>query len=946
MYVFSLKIEKILMLIVLGSCILFASGSTILPQREKTVKVQNKQKEKKFSLNIKILDINHKAVESVVVSVEPYGVWGVTNNDGVAEIKNIPLDSLASYQLSINALGYKSLVIKFIPQANKIQQLEFIIEEESMALNEVVVVAENRKSGESTASIIGRQAIDHLQATSLKDLLQLIPGQVSMKNPSLSGAEYFNSRSLNSSNFDSFGSTIIIDGVPISTNANMGVNLTKLGSGDRGVDLRSIGTDNIESVEVIRGIASAQYGDVSSGMMIINSKIGVTDFNMEVKIMPGITQFYVGKGFKVGNIGNINISADYARGRSDPRFRTDIYDRVLASVAHSKDFKGKWIITTELNMSSIKDWSGADPDEPVALQKYFRESKELNFRISHSGKINLNKLFARTIKYDFAFSNNMNNLKSLSLIPVGGGAILDAINEDGPIKGNLGFKGMFEGIPYPMSYETFTGIKSNPINWYAKISDYFQLKAGKLRNRFNIGAEFRSEGNEGYGKYDASEEYPAFAEARIRHFRDIPYLTQFSLYAEDNFNLAFCKDSYPSIKGQVGVRWSIIQPGKNESMNSLSPRLNLSLNLAEWVSLRFGFGFSDKMPSLLYLYPENVYYDFYNLSASNGTDRYYLYSTRIFNPTNHALKPMRNTKWETGFDIKLKNEMVFSVVGYWEKVKNGFTLDNSKWVSLQFPKWESKDILFNGHHPEYDVDNPSKIENVLFNIIQPSNKGCQKNSGLEFDFNLGKIRATNTSFYLNGAYSVSKYYSATHTFSRAIGESKTYSDVYLVYESSSSVTSQVSAAMRVVQHIPVISFIVSATAQFIFYDCNYETDISDRPLGYISPDGNFSDGCGGVKYTLFTQEQFNDPEYKFADSRFILKDQHDLHSSLDLPTKWPMVWCLNLRVTKEIGTFMGFSFYVNNMLFYQPWQTSSNASNPVERNSSLFSYGLEISLKF
>ena len=59
------------------------------------------------------------------------------------------------------------------------------MEEESLSMREVVVVAQAGQGGESTTSIIGRQALDHLQATSLKDILQLLPGGVSMKNPSL-----------------------------------------------------------------------------------------------------------------------------------------------------------------------------------------------------------------------------------------------------------------------------------------------------------------------------------------------------------------------------------------------------------------------------------------------------------------------------------------------------------------------------------------------------------------------------------------------------------------------------------------------------------------------------------------------------------------------------------------------------------------------------------------
>lgn len=45
---------------------------------------------------------------------------------------------------------------------------------------------------------------------------------------------------------------------------------------NRGTDMRTIATDNIESVEVVRGIPSAEYGNLSSGMVTIHRKHGAT----------------------------------------------------------------------------------------------------------------------------------------------------------------------------------------------------------------------------------------------------------------------------------------------------------------------------------------------------------------------------------------------------------------------------------------------------------------------------------------------------------------------------------------------------------------------------------------------------------------------------------------------------------------------------------------------
>ena len=41
-----------------------------------------------------------------------------------------------------------------------------------------------------------------------------------------------------------------------------------------GVDMRSISTDNVKSVEIVRGIPSVEYGDLTSGLVKIERKQG------------------------------------------------------------------------------------------------------------------------------------------------------------------------------------------------------------------------------------------------------------------------------------------------------------------------------------------------------------------------------------------------------------------------------------------------------------------------------------------------------------------------------------------------------------------------------------------------------------------------------------------------------------------------------------------------
>ena len=750
-----------------------------------------------------------------------------------------------------------------------------------------------------------------------------------MKNPSLTSPGQFKVRTLASDDNAKFGAAIIINGMPVSTNANMntGLGLSSISSGNSGADLRSIATDDIESVEIIRGVASAEYGDVSSGVMIVNKRIGVSDLSMKARIMPGIMQLHAGKGFDIKSAGSLNISADYARGTSDPRFLTDKYNRGLLSLAHRKTLLDKTLtLTTNIDLSYTGEWKGADPDEPEAMKKFFSSRDAFSLRLSHNGMLKLDKALARTLKYDVALSLTSDNIFNDRLVAVGAGAILDAVKD-----------GMYEGTPYPSSYETLSGTKSNPVMYWAKFSDLFYLNVGNMSNRFNVGTEWKIEGNRGIGQYDKTLKFKAFAQDRIRRFCDIPYMNQISAYVEDNVVLTFSERRYPNITGQVGVRWTVVQPWRNERMMSLSPRLNIAVNPERYLSLRLGYGISEKVPSLQDLYPSPDYYDFYNMSVSDGQKSYYLYSTRVFDNKPVSIKTMRGTKYELGFDVRLDNGMSFSVVGYHEKVSRGFGSDNSEWKTLVFDVWNAADVTFTGQKPIYDQQNPSRRDTVLYNLIRPGNPKSRRNRGIEFDFNFGKINATNTSFYLSGAWSETRSSSSNLGYKLPVGEARNYGPVYVVYPENSNSFSenrQFSATLRVVQHIPVIRFIVSASAQCILYEYDHEVSSGTRPLGYIY----------GSEYVKFTEEQLDDMEFNFHG--YMLKDQIFDTSISNVPVTWPAIWCLDMRVTKEIGDKAGFSFYANNVLFSQPWQSNSVSVSKVERNGGLFSYGLEIFLNF
>ena len=206
-------------------------------------------------------------------------------------------------------------------------------------LGEVVVTARESR-GTTSASLIDRQAMAYLQPSSFTDLVELLPGYVS-KDPAMGEANLIRLRQATQNSNDdyntsSLGTAFVVDGVPLSSAAEMQATgdadrQNRLSTG-KGVDMRQLSTDDIESVEIVRGIPSAEYGDLTSGLVKIKRKSGVTGLEARFKADMQSQLFYIGKGFEMPAPGwTVNVSADYLDSRIDPRDNRDNFKRVTFS---------------------------------------------------------------------------------------------------------------------------------------------------------------------------------------------------------------------------------------------------------------------------------------------------------------------------------------------------------------------------------------------------------------------------------------------------------------------------------------------------------------------------------------------------------------------------------------------------------------------------------------
>lgn len=181
-----------------------------------------------------------------VVSLPEIGVATTTDVKGRFEIQ---LSNPGKYKVEISSLGYEPLSQTIQLPAR--DSLKFTLKATSFYLENIVVSAESKKTGAATASKISKSAMEHIQATSLADIMSLLPGASTRtaEEIALKKVSTFSVR-----NGQSFGTAIIMDGAPLSNNANMQTLSLALGADagpsistpNSGVDMRTITTNNIE----------------------------------------------------------------------------------------------------------------------------------------------------------------------------------------------------------------------------------------------------------------------------------------------------------------------------------------------------------------------------------------------------------------------------------------------------------------------------------------------------------------------------------------------------------------------------------------------------------------------------------------------------------------------------------------------------------------------------
>lgn len=915
----------------------------------------------KVSLSGTVVDAKSgETLPFVVVNIKELNLWTTSNINGKFSFKEV---KKGGYTLQASCLGFKDYEMK-IKMDKNVEKYALKMDEESLALKEVTVTATTGNKMNSS-SFINKTALTHLQASSISDVMQLLPGSLTL-NPNLTSINKLTIRDISGTDAtNSLGTAVIVDGASLSNDANLQMTSTASSysaintSSGTGIDARKIPVENIESIEIIRGVASAEYGDMTSGAIIVKTKAGKSPFELRLKTYPKSKEVSASEGFALGS-GFLNASADYLYASSDTRSPAKSYNRLTFQLGYSNVFnkdKSPLSFNTKLNGYLTLDKTKKDPDAVSTEELSKAEEQEISLNVY--GNWMLNKSWITSIKYNVAgsYGKQYNREKMLRR------------------PGHVPYSNTLESGEYQVDFLPKDDFYSNleitgkPVYLQAQVTANVAGKYGSVYNKFMIGAEFNSKGNVGDGKtFDPT--LPPALNLRPRPFKDIPFINQISAFTEDNVTFTFGKQA---LDLSAGIRMTNIDTKAANYDIIVDPRFNARLKIIDdpWnrkgmqrLNLRAGWGILHKMPTLVHLYPDPSYADKIGCSYTDGDiTSFAIMSSLVSETSNPNLKLPKSTNMEVGMDIKFLG--VNGSISYFnEKLRNGFNFG-----STAVPYYYSEYAIPNqaGLKPEYSNGqiiingNPvaSKQDSLFVSYTRPGNGNSTDKWGIEYSFDFGHIDIIKTSILMDGAYFHVKRLENDLQI-KSMGDSYKYAAIYAGTGDAhnGSIAQRLNTNVRFVTHIPQLRFIMTLGAQCVWMDKSRRiAEYGGQNRVYMTDkDGNIVEGdpTKDKEYTkcvnpiAYMDLKGNIHSFTAADAqnsdmkRMIISSNTKAlfnESSID------PYFMLNLRLTKEIGKITTFSFYANNFTNSRPRRKDSSTEMYTKLNTDIY-FGAELSFKF
>lgn len=808
-------------------------------------------------------------------------------------------------------------------------------------LGEVVVTARESR-GVTSASLIDRRAMAHLQPSSFTDLVELLPGYVST-DPDMGKANLINLRQSPAASPDGFdtsslGTSFVIDGVPVNTSAEMQATSDsdrsrRLTTG-KGVDMRGISTDDIESVEIVRGIPSVEYGELTSGLVKIKRKQGASGLEARFKADMQSQLFYVGKGFDMPVAGwSVNLSADYLDSRIDPRDSRENFKRAGVSFRSNlkRPLRDKLQLTwdTSLNYTGTFERDKNDPDLTVnnTVDYYTNDVNTFSWNnalvILSPGNGFFNSASLTTgLSYADEHLRQQKTVASTRLYP------LPVSTTPGPHYVSF----------LPMLYLADYDVYGKPFSAFVKGITRFRYRLGQpLSGWLKAGVEWNLSKNFGRGQvYDLTRPLSAGNTSRPRPFRDIPALRQLSAYVENESELRAGDHTFHL---QLGVRQTQLLGLDNRYYLSgriyLDPRVNLKWTLPYLdissqpmvFELGVGAGLHTKMPVAAYLYPDKLYTDYVQLNYFHNDEKLRTMNvmTYVDDRTNHAIKAARNFKWEVRGDMSYRGNRL-SVTYFRERMRDAFRMEPEVNIHT-YNRYDAS-----GHDPATGapaIDNlPSTTETRIAMISRPANSSRVDKEGVEFTFSSRRFPGIRTRVTVNGAWFRTTLANSTGLWYRPSiivnGKELSYAGYY--DDNEGTVYQSFNTNFTFDTDIPRLKLNISLSVQNMWFTSNRTLWKAGIPTKYV--------GTDQVEHP-WTDAAATDPYIGQLIRNYTL-------TAFD-ERRVPVATSFNIKATKKLwNDRIGIALYVNRLVSITPdYELYGN----IQRRYTTPYFGMEMNLK-
>ena len=889
-------------------------------------------------------------------------LWAITDIDGTFSFDNV---QPGEWALEVSCLGYQT-VVRTVKVGGDVHEIEILLHESSLALDEVLVTAK-RTDDLNTSHSLGRDALNHLQISNTTDIASLLPGGKTV-NPDLTSENSFSLREGGSAAGNAaFGTAVEVDGVRLGNNASFGA----MG----GKDTRNIAVENIESIEVITGVPSAEYGDLNAGVVKINTRKGRTPTNLAFSVNPRTYQTSVSKGIGLHkNKGTLNISAEWARSVKQLVSPYTSYNRTGMTANYSSTFKD--VLRFEAGLAG--NFGGMNSkDDPDAFSGEYQKKRDNALRGNVALTWMLNKPWVTNLKLDASvnFNDNLSRFHKYESFASNQPAV------------HAEAQGYYLATMLPLSYFSDQILDSKELDLAASLKYNWTKRWNAVKSSLKAGVQWKANGNVGRGEY---YEDPSLAVNgyRPRPYTDYPFMHNLSVYAEEHLTLPVAQTK---LEVTAGLRMEnvFIRNSQYNHKTTLSPRFNLKWQLAEGVSVRGGWGITEKLPSYYILYPKQEYRDILTYGFSHGDHASYVYYTQPYTVAyNPELRWQRNSNAEAGVDLSFGGVEI-SLVGFYNVTKGPYNMLNVyepySYDILQRPEgYQMPDnpqikvdgqtgmVYVRGSQEEYWTPMSVKVTDRTFARTTMQNNGADvKRAGAEMVVEFPEIRPLRTTLRLDASYTYTKYLNEQLSAFYQNGWSHTslpdrsyqYVGIYANGGSNASVsngkiTHNLDANLTAITHIPQARLIITCRLEATLLRRSrnlseyggqaYAFTVSQNdnaPTGGNIYDGNSYTAVYPVSYMdldgnvhPFTAAEAVDPAF----ANLILKSGNVYTFAQD---GYGMYMSANLSITKEIGDHVSLSFFANNFTNSRRY-VKSIATGVGAIFTPAFYYGLTCRLKF